>query len=752
MIQPEPHRRLGVTRAEFGIAGFALLFLVIGEASMSTTIRGTHFAAVDGKMAEAVIRAAFSLAAPFDVTNLNHIQGVGSLLLPFNVWANPAYWPFAIMEGDRAAQVSGLIALACFAIAIYVMARCFDLPALPSAVAAQSCIVLFGPLLLLASGTTVFALEPGFAVVYAPLMVALGVLSRIEPGNIGPFVLRTSILLLLVLYSIYSDPLWSVIGGISWSAAFIVVAFSPPRLRSISIRCASLGCCVVVLLASGVLEYLYTLPRYTARVQFASLLMRPADIIYVSVLFASDYAKYWYGACVVGWALGLIAQRGRPRVLVMAGVVSFASLFAYATAFLFMQPDWWLPLPIYIEQCIWPLFTAAGVAGYWGALQQLGLFARYVMERGDLGLHRASPVQRVAAARSRSPWHIGLSATAALATLAVVPGAGVWAAFTNRQLATAWVLPWPDESELGDFLSMHISARVGEPFRGSAVFASGDYFDLLSMSNLWKRGIPTANEYSQLVTPQILYLNATLFRKDVSSDLNHFSPWIGSGGSFETLFKTLQALGVRYLITYSVFPEADTQLMPARTFTRIQPHGPDGAYQLDKWQVYEFPGPNVVNYSPTHIVGADSAAEIIARLGDADFDFRRDVVVTGVSEALVPAREARLSITRGGLHFSAESDGMSLVLLPQQFFNCLTTSDKNARIVRANLALAALLFSGKISTDISLGYGLFSPACRRADLADLNRLGMILPGHPQTTEHDWEDMKKRLRAALAAIK
>jgi hypothetical protein len=254
MIRPEPHRRLGITRAEFGVAGSAFVFLLIGEASMSTTIRGTHFAAVDGKMAEAVIRAAFSLAAPFDVTNLNHIQGVGSLLLPFNVWANPAYWPFAIMEGDRAAAVSGLIALACFATAVYVMARCFDLPALPSAVAAQSCIVQFGPLLLLASGTTVFALEPGFAVVYAPLMVALGVLSRIEPGNIGPFVLRTSILLLLVLYSIYSDPLWSVIGGISWSAAFIVVAFSPPRLRSISIRCASLGCCVVVLLASGVLE------------------------------------------------------------------------------------------------------------------------------------------------------------------------------------------------------------------------------------------------------------------------------------------------------------------------------------------------------------------------------------------------------------------------------------------------------------------------------------------------------------------
>src|ERR1700730_16513345 len=111
------------------------------------------------------------------------------------------------MDSDRAAQVSGLIALACFAIAVYVMARCFDLPVVPSAVAAQSCIVLFGPLVLLASGTTVFALEPGFAVVYAPLMVALGVLARMEPGSIGRFFLRTSLGLLLLLYSLYSHPL-----------------------------------------------------------------------------------------------------------------------------------------------------------------------------------------------------------------------------------------------------------------------------------------------------------------------------------------------------------------------------------------------------------------------------------------------------------------------------------------------------------------------------------------------------------------
>jgi hypothetical protein len=133
------------------------------------------------------------------------------------------------------------------------------------------------------------------------------------------------------------------------------------------------------------------------------------------------------------------------------------------------------------------------------------------------------------------------------------------------------------------------------------------------------------------------------------------------------------------------------------------------------------------DYSPTHIVTADSAAEIVARLGDATFDFRRDVVVTGVGEPLVPAQEMRLSITRRGLLFSGESAGTSLVLLPQQFYNCPRSSDQTVRIVRANLTSAALLFSGKVEPDISLGYGLFSPACRRDDLADLKRLMLSFP-------------------------
>ena len=183
---------------------------------------------------------------------------------------------------------------------------------------------------------------------------------------------------------------------------------------------------------------------------------------------------------------------------------------------------------------------------------------------------------------------------------------------SDQQLATSWVLGWPDETQLGDFLSQNIGARVGETFGGSAVFPSDDYFDLLSMSNLWKRGIPTANEYSQLVTPQMIYLNAALFRRNVASDLNHFTPWLG-GAAFETRFKALQALGVRYLITSSRSPkpirilcrrrrsrERDRAVPMARMSSG---NGKSMSFRCRTWQL-----------QPTHIVAADLAAEIIALL------------------------------------------------------------------------------------------------------------------------------------------
>jgi hypothetical protein len=88
-----------------------------------------------------------------------------------------------------------------------------------------------------------------------------------------------------------------------------------------------------------------------------------------------------------------------------------------------------------------------------------------------------------------------------------------------------------------------------------------------------------------------------------------------------------------------------------------------------------------------------------------------------------------LSVIRGGLHVSGRSDGISLVVLPQQYSNCLRAHDGRVRLLRANLIMTGIMFSGALNTDISFDYGIFSPGCRRADLADMKQLGIKLGGH-----------------------
>ena len=51
--------------------------------------------------------------------------GFGSQLPPHNVWADLAYWPFFFFDSPLALNISAVVGLGCFAVACYIMARCF---------------------------------------------------------------------------------------------------------------------------------------------------------------------------------------------------------------------------------------------------------------------------------------------------------------------------------------------------------------------------------------------------------------------------------------------------------------------------------------------------------------------------------------------------------------------------------------------------------------------------------------------------
>src|SRR5262245_5909612 len=82
-------------RSDLVVPGFAIAALVVAELTLSRALYGTNFGGGDGKMAQAIILAAQKFGGFFQFNNINPLQGLGSQLLPMNVWLNPVYWPFA---------------------------------------------------------------------------------------------------------------------------------------------------------------------------------------------------------------------------------------------------------------------------------------------------------------------------------------------------------------------------------------------------------------------------------------------------------------------------------------------------------------------------------------------------------------------------------------------------------------------------------------------------------------------------------
>jgi hypothetical protein len=767
--------------AEFLVAGFGLCALLLSQLMLSAAIHHTNYLGNDGKLAQSIIMTAFNFGGIFNVTNINPMQGIGTQLIPLNVWANPAYWPFTFFGRELAADVSAAVALAIFMICCYIMARCFDLAPVPSAIAAQFGILLFAPTELLFGMPTNFTPNPGNALVYALHMVALGLLVRLEPISPRNFAVMTVALFAVFFFSVYADPLWAMVNGIAWAVPFAIVVFGSLKPRRILIRCAALACCFVLFLVSGVLEYLHNLSHYTARVQFADTVDRVRGAGLVSALSFSNYMKTFYLACMVGWVLGLLTLRGRPRLLVVAASASGGLFVVYCLIYLLVLNVTWVPpIPLYVEHSLFVLFLTGAVGGYWGMLRTLaawvGSLYMTIEERARVLRKEVArpPAQRcrLGQRQEREPLHVRFVRTfpqvrlptmaISLIVVAVLPGTTANFAINGaRALANMYsdFLPLPDEPELVDFFVHNTGLAVGKPFRG----ASGGFWtpdianpsqyveNQMSEIGLWIRGVPTVEEYSQLVTPQSLYFVYRVFNQNVLSNVNNLHFLLKAGYSAH-YFKGLQMLGIRYVASSAPIT-GYVEKFPLITL----PHRP-ASKQPATWYIYTLPHPNVGDYSPTEVVRAQSGADMTAAMGAPDFDFSRQLVLSEpIIGSLVPAHDMQLTILRNGFHVSGKSDGTSLVVLPYQFSNCLRARDARVRVVRANLMMAGLIFSGDLDTDIVFDYGLFSPACRRADLADMRQLDLKIDLRmPHLSGDrlfpDWDGAVARLRTAARALK
>jgi hypothetical protein len=440
-----------------------------------------------------------------------------------------------------------------------------------------------------------------------------------------------------------------------------------------------------------------------------------------------------------------VTARGRTRTLVVAAVASWCFYVGYAAVYLlWLDAPWLLPVPIYVEQSLFVLFQTGAVAGAWTLLRSLlplgARLVRAVSARGRLGPMR---------------WPRWTVVALMAAGLAVIPlGTARLALRVTSSTARMFYWPWADEPELVSFLAERLAFSPGATFRGSVNFLRGN--DDGTIADLWSRGVPTLNEFSQTATAQSLYFMYAFLRRDVRDALNRFEFYWRRAPFPPSYWAVSQLLGVRYTVEREPLPEEVTRGLPLRTLPYHVPEQPEPE-PSGLWYVHELPRPNLGDYSPTEVMTLRSGAGIAEALSRPGVDLTRQVALTvTVDVPLVPARDVRLAPIRNGWHVSGRSDGTSLLVLPQQFSHCLRTGDRDVHLVRADLMLTGVMFTGRLATEITFDYGIFSPWCRLEDLADIKSLdlridlrkphlrgGRILP--------PWREALARLDAAVRLL-
>jgi hypothetical protein len=243
----------------------------------------------------------------------------------------------------------------------------------------------------------------------------------------------------------------------------------------------------------------------------------------------------------------------------------------------------------------------------------------------------------------------------------------------------------------------------------------------LFMTNLWELGIPTLEEYNQLITPPFYFL--------ISRALSRPKDYQSRNWAFVTLARPrlMAALGVRFIVT-------DVRMHDPVLFLRTTQTNADGITLF----LYELVKPNRGDFSPTKVRVVKDAREALDRMVSDGMPFEEEVLLFDrlPSPTLVQAESARMAFERGGVRVRAKSPGTSLLVLPLQFSNSLEVvpaqpgaGAERVKLVRTNLLQTGIFFSDEIDVKIAHVFGpLRGTAGRRRDIEDCKRLGVVETG------------------------
>lgn len=258
---------------------------------------------------------------------------------------------------------------------------------------------------------------------------------------------------------------------------------------------------------------------------------------------------------------------------------------------------------------------------------------------------------------------------------------------------------------VANFLAERLSLKENIDFRGRAGYLepSPEY-----PQNIEAR-VPLLNDYSHNLTPLAFsFYQELILDSAIQQRRNHFD--------FE--FRNLdfyRLLGVRYLIS-ETRPDAD--VLGTNNTNGIAVSSFGDRYVLDLGTA------NNGDYSPVKILYASSLRETFEIIESENFLPQRDVILEdSINVDLVPASNAKLQVQDGKIRSTARSSGISLLVLPIEFSECLvfggeSEPSKLLAVYRVDGMLTGLLFERELDISIDFKYRPFGKSeCRLNDLS-----------------------------------
>jgi hypothetical protein len=699
---------------KFGFAALAISLLILSPIAFYSK-SPLVFYRFDGTylLIAAVMQKIWSASDWYFTTN--PLQGIGGLELPQHILIEPGLWLTAQLPtsiGPTAAMTFYALLLA---VSIFWLATRLGMAPLPTIFAAW-----LGPLLALPYVYPSLGFDFLWGAPTFIMMIALNtgaILLFLDLGR-GPLlgdVARFLAIAAVCAYHFLQFPNFAPVSLVVLAFFGVVALLMAGSARERLLKLAAaivLGAAEAAIFA-GLIIGLYGFAKPTFF--WSEFFPRPGTLRDVSFLIA-EHSRWpaWiaYGVSLAG-ALHAALREGAEMRPMARGFLAFIG--AELVLIILIDQGWKGPRIAYIDIFAYPfycVFAAHGAAAVIGWVRtRTGLVVEY---------SRASVV-----ALCLLPWLVLID---------------FWPPPLERPLVrnlNPYIWP-PAQTPVSNFLASEIALRPGQPFRGRIASIAGSDFEpewisapLITQHNydvvnlflsgndhrlygLWYYDIPTLLELNQFSSPFFHLLNARLLNAPGSKDLRTYETQSVPNDRIMAL------LGVRYLLSNKQLAERTPVLH----------------YRLVEGQdlyVYSLPHPNLAGYAVTQTQHASDAQTAINLLADPSLDPRNVAVLTEAMQLpppLVPARRSTLVVERGGYRVEAESAGTSLLVLPLEYSHCLR-ADLTAsgpippRLLRANLAMAAILFSGDLKGTLKLRYGPLSSSCRLADWreAEALRLG-----------------------------